>query len=269
MQGARKMMLSRRDAEQMESDRQLFEAWVNAVALGNAWWAFADLEKKKRFRELQQAASSDDPAPHMGFRHALEAEIIGRLSSGELKALGIEYGTTSKPMVIPKNFFWKGAEIDLDGDTVAALGRRFGQVTVQGDREPLVENSPEVIAIDLKEIPPGRDPVREVSAAKNSPANTSAVHTPRNTARTRPAGADSWPRDISGGRRGRPSKTHEIEEAIDMLLKNGVDLAAMPRPRAYKAVRKCAEGDLKSITTIGFSDPVIQRALFRRFRERR
>jgi hypothetical protein len=109
----------------MEPGAKLLKAWENGVALGDAWWAYADLSKKKKFRELQQAASSDDPAPHMGFRHALEAEIIGRLSAGELQAFGIEYGSIGEPIAIPKNYFWKGAESDFDNDTVAALGRNL------------------------------------------------------------------------------------------------------------------------------------------------
>jgi hypothetical protein len=69
--------------------KQPLEACGNGVALGDAWWAFAHTDKKKRFRDLQQAASSGDHAPHMGFRHALEDEIVGRLSTGELQAFGI------------------------------------------------------------------------------------------------------------------------------------------------------------------------------------
>jgi hypothetical protein len=135
----------------MESDRQLLKAGENGVALGDAWWAFADLQKKKRFRELQQAPSPGDPVAHVGFRHALEDEVVGRLSSGELQAFGIEFGSTGEPIAIPKNYFWKGTEIDFDRDTVASLGRKFGQVTVQGNREQIVESLQETPTIDLGE----------------------------------------------------------------------------------------------------------------------
>ena len=77
-------------------------------------------------------------------------------------------------------------------------------------------------------------------------------------------GAFSLPRG-----RGRPSKELEIERAIDILLRRGVDLAKMPRPKAYGTVRECAASELKSDTKIGFTDPVIQRFLFRRFGARR
>jgi hypothetical protein len=56
---------------------------------------------------------------------------------------------------------------------------------------------------------------------------------------------------------------------IEILLANGVALAKMPRLKAYKAVRECAARELNSDTQIGFSDPVIQRALLNRFGPRR
>ena len=137
----------------MEPDKQPLEEGENGVALGDAWWAFADLQKKKRFRKLQQVASSSDPAPHLGFRHALEDEVIGRLCSGELQAFGVEYRSAGEPIAIPKNYFWKGAKIDFDNDTVASLGRKFGQVTVQGKREPIAEILPEVVEVDPRQSP--------------------------------------------------------------------------------------------------------------------
>lgn len=251
----------------MEKDT-LLKQWEDGVSLGSAWWVYADLEKKRRFRELQQDASPGDPAPHMGFRHALEDEVAGRLSSGDLQAFDVEYRGAGEPIAIPKNYFWKGAEIDFENDTVAALGRKFGQVKIQGKREPIADISPEIAAVDLQQILAELKPLRNVSVAPNWPAKPSVAHTPEKTVLPLPSRMASQ-QFIRKARRGRPSKTDEIEQAIDMLLKNGIDLAAMSRPRAYKAIRKCAEGDLKSNTKIGFSDPVIQRALFRRFRERR
>lgn len=64
---------------------------------------------------------------------------------------------------------------------------------------------------------------------------------------------------------GRPSKSAEIERATEILLANGVTLPRMPRPNAYIAVRQCPARELGSDTQIGFSDPVIQRSLFKRF----
>jgi hypothetical protein len=45
---------------------------------------------------------------------------------------------------------------------------------------------------------------------------------------------------------GRPSKVPEIERAIEILLERGVDLANMPRRKAYKAVTACAAKELNS-----------------------
>ena len=56
---------------------------------------------------------------------------------------------------------------------------------------------------------------------------------------------------LPSGARGRPSKTPEVERAIDYLLERGVALAKIPRPDAYKAVRKAAN-ELKYNTEIGF-----------------
>ena len=89
----------------------------------------------------------------------------------------------------------------------------------------------------------------------------------------RPIASEARPKAIEEGplpsrARGRPSKTPEVERAIDHLLERGVALAKMPRPDAYKAVRKAAN-ELKYNTQIGFSDPVVQRALSRRFGPRR
>jgi hypothetical protein len=130
----------------------LLKQWEDGVSLGSAWWVYADPSKKKRFRELQEATTRDDPTPHVGFRQALEDEVVGRLSSGELQAFGIEYRSAGEPIAIPKNYFWKGAKIDFDNDTVASLGRRFGQVTVQGKREPIVETLPELLVADPRLI---------------------------------------------------------------------------------------------------------------------
>ena len=89
----------------------------------------------------------------------------------------------------------------------------------------------------------------------------------------RPIASEATPKAIEEGpslsrARGRPSKTPEVERAIDHLLERGVALAKIPRPDAYKAVRKAAN-ELKYNTEIGFSDPVVQRALSRRFGPRR
>jgi hypothetical protein len=247
---------------------ELLEAWENGVALGDAWWAFADTRNKKRFRELQQAASPADLAPHMGFRHALEEEVIGRLCSGELQAFGIEFGSAGEPIAIPKNYFWKGAEINLDNDTVAALGRKFGQARVQGNPEPVAEALPGVVAIDPQQIPAEVKLPNKLRAVPDEPEYPAVIHVSK--AAAEPPPSDAGPREnIKRAQRGRPSKTPEIELAIDILLEKGVGLAKLPRPQAMAEIRNCAADELNSDVNIGFSDPVLERVLFRRFGPRR
>ena len=246
----------------------LLKQWEDGVSLGAAWWAYADLPKKKRFRELQQAASPADLVPHMGFRRSLEDEVVARLSSGELQAFGVEFGSTGGPIDIPKNYFWKGAEIDFENDTVAAMGRKFGQVTVQGHREPIAETWREMVAVDPRQIQGQLEVLNKLPAEPGPLDDQGGAHEPDSPADPRPS--KTAPQEsIAEAQPGRPTKIAEIEQAIDILLAKGVDLATMPRPKAYKAVKKCAEIELKSNTKIGFSDPVIQRCLLRRFGPRR
>jgi hypothetical protein len=248
----------------MEKDT-VFKQWEDGASLGSSWWAFADLQKKKRFRELQQAASPSDPAPHMGFRHSLEDEVIGRLSSGELQAFGIEIRSAGEPIAISKNYFWKGAKIDFDNDTVASLGRKFRQVTVQGKREPIVETLPDVVEVDPQQ-PQANIPklLNELATEPSLPADRCVILEPVSPAVPLPSASASQEL-IDAARRGRPSKEDKIGEAIDILSKRGIDLAKLPRPQAMAEIRKCAANELKTDINIGFSDPVLQRVLFRRF----
>jgi hypothetical protein len=246
----------------------LLKEWEDGVSLSTAWWVFADLPKKRRFRELQQAASPSDPVPHMGFRHALEDEVIGRLSSGELQAFGIEYGSTGEPIAIPKNYFWRGAEIDFDKDTVSALGRKFAQVTVQGNREPIAEALPEMVAVDPQQIQTKLKLLGKLPAEPELTDDPGVTYEPK-TSRIPPPSPTAPHEFIEEAQRGRPTKLAEIEQAIEILLAKGVDLRGLPRPKAYKAVRQCAASELSSDINMGFSDPVIQRALFRRLGRRR
>jgi hypothetical protein len=249
----------------MKTDTPL-ERWEDGVSLGSAWWVYADPQKKKRFRELQQTASLDDPAPHMGFRQQLEDEVIDRLSSGDLPAFGIEYGSTGEPIAIPKSYFWKGANIDFDNDTVSSRGRKFGQVTVQGKREPIAETLPEVVTIDPQQITAELKLLNKMRAVPDEPEYPAVIHVAK--APAEPPPSDAGPREHKTAQRGRPSKTPEIEQAIDILLEKGVDLAKLPRPEAMAEIKNCAANELNSDVNIGFSEPVLQRILWRRFGSR-
>jgi hypothetical protein len=63
---------------------------------------------------------------------------------------------------------------------------------------------------------------------------------------------------------GRPSKTAEIDAAIEALTADGVDLSKLPRKDAYLRIRQKA-AELGASVDIGFSAPVIQRSLVRRY----
>jgi hypothetical protein len=63
---------------------------------------------------------------------------------------------------------------------------------------------------------------------------------------------------------GRPSKNAEIEAAIDALTPEGVDVSKLPRKDAYARIRQKA-AKLGANVEVGFSVPVIQRVLVRRY----
>lgn len=62
---------------------------------------------------------------------------------------------------------------------------------------------------------------------------------------------------------GRPSKSAEIEAAIDALTSEGVDPCRLCRKDAYSRIRQKAT-TLEANVEVGFSAPVIQRVLVRR-----
>jgi type I restriction enzyme M protein len=113
----------------MESNKQLLEAWQNGVQLGHAWWAFADADNKKRFRELQREGTGS----HLGLQRSLEIDLVARVSAGELQAIGIEGGSDPRPVSIPQYYFSKRAEIDWDEETIAAFGKKFHEVRVEDE----------------------------------------------------------------------------------------------------------------------------------------
>jgi hypothetical protein len=285
----------------MEPDKQLLEAWETGVALGDAWWDFADNENKKLFRERQDKGRGF----HLEIQYTLEIDLIARLEDGKLQAYGIEKGSDVGPIPIAKYYFSKTAKLDYVNDTITALGKKFYEVRVQGEREPTDETRPSEREVS---VPPGVmiDPV-EISIQRKRERERERLEPP-SVARTfnepheitgqgegepqhetlpgeptrasEPQGfttsieSESAPklpsREASPPRdAGRPSKSAEIERAIEIILADGIVLAKMPRPKAYRAVRECATRELNSDTQIGFSDPVIQRSLFKRFGPRR
>jgi hypothetical protein len=257
----------------MAPDKQLLEAWENAVALGNAWLVFAYAKNRKRYRELQREGE------HHGLQSHMERELVWRICDGDFQAFGIEHGSDAGPIPIPKYYFSKSVAVDWNRETIEAFGKKFHEVRVQGEREqePADEArlSAAPLTMDPREISAqrGRELLRKTPSdgpesyheLPNQAEPESTNETPLSESATDGLKEAPSPSKV----RGRPSKAPEIERAIDILLDHGVDLAKMPRPQAFKAVRKCAASELKSDVNIGFSDPVIQRALLNRFGQRR
>ena len=237
--------------------------------LGSAWWVFADNRNKERFRERQR----EGKGIHLGIRYSLQIDLIARLEDRQLQAYGIEEGSDAGPIHIAEYYFSKTAEVDYDNDTVSALGKKFYEVRVQGDREPPDETQPSEpepapYINDLREIAAQRARERLLETPPSVPKTSREPRESTDQGEREPL-HETLPSERSPSKaRGRPSKTPDIDRAIDILVKKGVDLAKMPRPSAYRAVKECAASELYSDTQLGFSDPVIQRSLFRRFGRR-
>lgn len=249
----------------MKQNKQLFEAWQNGVQLGHAWWAFAGARNKNRFRELQREGE------HVGLQRSLEIELAARISAGELKAIGIEDGSDAGPVFIPQYYFSKTVIIDWDKDIVTALSRKFYEVRVHDERKPSAEAMTEPELIDPRTIEGLREPVPETLPSEPGVSNEPLIQGDRQSDETPPSEPVPERHDEAPSRQkvGRPSKGPEIEQAIELLLGRGVDLAGMTRPKAYAAVKDCAANELKSNIKIGFNNSVIHRYLFRRFGPRR
>ena len=170
----------------------------------------------------------------------------------------------------------------MDEDTVAAFGKKFHAVRVQGERErePPHETQPNELEpaphiIDPREISAQRDrgPSDETLPSEPEPSDEPPIKEERESADEmlpgKPTPEKGEEVHSPSNVRGRPSKTLEIEQAIESLSGKGVDLTKMSRRKACTEIKKCAARELKSNTEIGFSDPVIQRALFKRFGRRR
>jgi hypothetical protein len=144
----------------MEPDKQSLEAWENGVALGDAWWAFANAGNKRRFRELQ----GEGRGAHLEIQYTLEINLIARLEEGRLQAYGIEDSSDVGPTPIANYYFSKTAKLDYVNDTVTALGKKFYEVRVRGERESTDETRPSEREVS---VPPGVmiDPV-EISVRR-------------------------------------------------------------------------------------------------------
>ena len=111
----------------MERNKRLLAAWQNGVVLGHAWRAVAEKGTRRLF------GTCNAEGRHLGLRRSLEIDLIARLFAGELQAIGIEGGSDAGPIHIPQYYFSRTAEIDWDKETVTAIGKKFHEITVQGN----------------------------------------------------------------------------------------------------------------------------------------
>jgi hypothetical protein len=129
----------------MKPDKQLLEAWRNGVRLRDAWWQFADPQTQKDFVSLKSEEI------HFESEHNLKAELIERLYSGELRAIGFESKTGKQPSYIAANHFLSAAEIGWEKDTVTSLGEEYFDIVVQSSGQQLVvEFPPEAQVVDSR-----------------------------------------------------------------------------------------------------------------------
>jgi hypothetical protein len=269
---------------QLEQDT-LFTQWQEGVLLGAAWLVYADERDSTRFFELRRIGS------HLELQSFLQGHLMGRLRDGTLQALGIQEGSDAGPIQIPQYYFSKTAQVDWEKDIVAAIGKTFHEVRVKWAREPPDPTRPvqptrwihqrELEA--LSELGPPTEPEGFIDPSEQGEWESPDETLPRNA---KPPNNPEVERELQSTNealpsqpapekheeahspskvRGRPSKTPEIESAIEILLERGVDLGNMPRGEAYKAVRACAAKELNSNIKLGFSNPVIHRSLFTRF----
>lgn len=162
--------------------------------------------------------------------------LIQRLYEGDFEAFGImtEPDIGHELQKVPEFMFANGPRIDWSKNTISNLKRKFAGLVVQRSRRP-----------------------RSAGNVTHSAPSTEL-------AKRKPAIPAILPSERSPPR-GRPSKMAEINRAIDGLVANGVNLGTMERSIAYKTIRRYAKTTLGGNTDIGYSDPVLQRCLMRRF----
>jgi hypothetical protein len=161
----------------MAQNKRLLAAWKSGVQLGFAWFAFADNWNRKRYEERKREGNGS----HLWIQRGLETDLIARLEDGQLQAYGIEEGSDTGPIRLAEYYFSKTAEVNYDNDTVTALGKKFHEVTVQGDREPREETPPSEpepgpYIIDPREIAAQRARERLLDTPSNAPIMSREPH---------------------------------------------------------------------------------------------
>jgi hypothetical protein len=224
------------------------------IPLKDAPWAFAS----KRLRSTRYAAQETSGKSKKS-----------QLSSTELEAIQTNPAEASKLMLETFNEIFEG--LKKSSAPELAMAASLLQKLQEGKLEAFgVQLAPKQ-SREFESIPSHFFLDAKINWNGNKLTNFGVTYTAVRI--RRPIASEAAPKAIEegpspSGARGRPSKTPEVERAIDYLLEKGVALAKIPRPDAYKAVRKAAN-ELKYNTEIGFSDPVVRRALSRRFGPRR
>jgi hypothetical protein len=132
----------------MAQNKRLLEAWHNGVPLHDAWWTFAESQKKDLFISLESEGL------HLHMLQSLKYELLDCLYTGKLYAFGVEGQSDSGPTRIPPHHFLRAAKIDWDRDYVASVDKEFHNVTVQSEREQTVRALTETQPADLGVVDP-------------------------------------------------------------------------------------------------------------------
>jgi hypothetical protein len=224
----------------MEPDKQLLEAWENGVALGDAWLALADAENRKRYFKARREGSPSS------IRISLEIDLVARLSDGELQAIGIEGESDPRPALIPRYFFSKSAEVNLDRDTVAAFGKKFHEVRVQGERarerpdETRPTGPPPVI--DPREITAQRERERSQETPPSAPKTSREPHEITDQGEREPPQETlpSEPAPTAKPRMGRPPVLSKVREVVRELI-DGNEFDNLSKKEIVTSIRSRAK----------------------------
>jgi hypothetical protein len=216
-----------------------------------------------------------------------EYQLRDAISKFAPRSLKLKLNQTESNTILPKDVDFSGSFLDrlhrMQPYMFAILDRnnarreinskmtdylfeslRSGRLIAQGiQTKPVIGHEKKIIPEFLFEDP-------QIDLEKNAIENFGQryegvrIHQPKGGI----GSTASLPRaSASLARTGRPSKQGEIERAIDAVTSEGIALSQIPRKTARDMVRQKAK-ELGSNTDLGFSDPVIQRALVARFGRR-
>lgn len=237
--------------------KDLIELWSLGTLLDEAAWIYASEYEKNKARNVKTLEASE--AYQVLFRRGL----LDKLLYGHLFAYGLRTGAppSAGPEQIPRHLF-RDPKVDWVESSLLSGGHQFEQIRVleqQAIACPQDTGAPS--SGEAERQPSADDPGKDAIENVGNKFEAGEVHVP-----------DEFISPIIGKQalptpKGRPSKNSEIENTIDALNSEGEDPSKLPRKVAYDRIRKKAE-TLGSNVEIGFSDPVIQRVLIKRYGRR-